>query len=199
VDFSFLFSLCMDAMPAVSRRVGLVLKTNDTTYIPTFCKPTLHDSYLGTYRHSSAGYRTGGLPLSCRKLPRCFSSIQRVVSEGPGQCSSCDWYSPVFCGHPWYIPDLLLSTQIRLKITPPRKWPIPQKRCSALWATRASGSELYVTIWNSVARTRLKKLMMINLRMYNSSSIFRRVTTWDSQVVPRPTQRPCSWSWVVNR
>jgi hypothetical protein len=42
----------MDAMPAVTRHVGLVLKTNDTTYIPTFCQPTLRDSYLGTYRHS---------------------------------------------------------------------------------------------------------------------------------------------------
>jgi hypothetical protein len=52
VDFSFLFSLCVNAMAAVTRHVGLVLKTKDTTYIPTFCQPTSPDSYLGTYRHS---------------------------------------------------------------------------------------------------------------------------------------------------
>jgi hypothetical protein len=48
VDFSFLFSLCVNAMPAVTRHFGLVHKTEDTTYIPTFCQPTLRDSYRGT-------------------------------------------------------------------------------------------------------------------------------------------------------
>jgi hypothetical protein len=156
VDFSFLFSLCVNGMPAVTRHVGLVFKTNDTTYIPTFWQPTLRDSYLGTYDTlSSAVYRTGGLLLACRKLPRCFFLIPRVVSEGPGRCGSCVWYSSVSCGDPRYTSDLFLSTQIRTEIRPPRKWPIHQKRCSALWAAHTSSGELCVTSWSSVARIRI--------------------------------------------
>ena len=166
-------------MSAVTRHVGLVLKTNDMTCIPTICQPTATWGHTATL--SSACYRTGGLPLAGRKLPQCFSLIPRIVSEGPGQCSCCDWYSSVSCGDPRYTSHLFLS----------RKWPIHQKRCS-LWAAQASGGEICVTVWSSVAHTCFWKLLALKLQMYDSNSVFRRLTTWDPQVVPRTTKPPCA-------
>lgn len=80
---------------------------------PTYPRSAIRHGGTATLGHtatlSSAVYGTGGLLLAGQKLPRCFSLIPRVVSEGPGQCNCCDWYSSVSCGDLRYT--LICSSQ----------------------------------------------------------------------------------------
>lgn len=128
---------------------------------------------------SSAGYRAGGLLLAGRKLQPYFSLIPRVVSKRSGQCICCVWYSSVSCGdpsvHPWSTP--LNVNQARNKTSQKVAYP-----SEAVFCCMSSSCVRWRTMRHYLKLRWEHPLLKpadvtVKLRMCDSSSIFRRLTT----------------------